>query len=344
MIELYGVNPDIASVALAKKVAREWSGKNKAIVEARTITAAKVAESALSFGLNEYNLVFKIEPSIDTDFTKWAMDNSSDEMTSLTPFDHFGLSDDVKACRSKTLNKCSTDPACTKNWSNTTLFVGSWTEFLDNSQDKTPEELKVSLGLNYNIEDAYITVLYIHDRNNVRVPCSKIPSVDCENKCDYDNLPLNFCENNAEPKTQVADNIVTEYPALAEVVKNMWTCDDAGMPFTGVGTTSGGYKEFILHAGTDTKCKVKLVLPLVDVLDKIHANKITDPNDFSKFKQSPPSSPVLRPAAAPVLAGDEVRRGGGKTKKRKKTKKKKTKRKKRSKKKKRRKRKTKKRK
>jgi len=267
---------------------------NTALGDPRIITQAKLDEANKSFGLDPSNLLFKVETG-KTRLVEWAEEQMKlqTDVSTFTPFDIFGVSEKVKECReTQKGSPCETDPSCTEERGNTSLFMGSWKELLEIMKNGLkPTELSDLLGLNDNASDGYVVIVEVMNRNDIRVPCGDIPSVDCEFKCKYngEDLPLNLCEddNNKDDNNpdDVSNTVKEVYPAVSNIVKNMGACRPNGMPFLGVGKThsqtrqGGGIQEYIINGGGP--CKVKAVSELKKLLNLIP--EIQDHEDFSSF-------------------------------------------------------------
>ena len=216
-------------------------------------------------------------------FAKWANDNIGKGLVPLTPFDKEGqaASKDIIECRSKELNPCSIDPACTARWSDATLFVSEWAQWLKRAQVWAEGNVDITkeLGLNYGTDDLCVVVLYIQDRNNIRLPCDKVSSVDCPMKCNYEHYKENFPIDLCSTKTQA------DLPALSNYIRNMKLCESTGMPFQANGATPNGMTELIIVCGPYNMCEVKLVIPLQEFLQIIRGNHQFNPFDFRIFNQ-----------------------------------------------------------
>ena len=119
-------------------------------------------------------------------------------------------------------------------------------------------------------------VLEILDRNNIRVPCAHIPSVDCPDKCYYGkDLPANMCDKEFQRR----------YPELDGIIEGQNTCTNKkwSMPFQGTGQTPNGMKEYVLNMGPKVKVVVKLKILLRDCLEIIKGNRKITANNFSAF-------------------------------------------------------------
>jgi len=256
----------------------DWPKKNETLFNARTLTQEKLDEANKEWGLKG-NLVFKVEKNASEPFVTWAQGKLRAGETGLTPFDDLGeLSSDVIKCRDSTIDKCGIDPSCTTWRSNDTIFVGDFHELreLVRGADKGVDFNEL-LGLTGVGKDAMIVVLRVKDLLNVRVPCANGPSVICPNRCQYDqeDLPLKFCEDNEAPVSKVSKKVTDNYPVVGNIAANMNLCNSDGAPFLGTGKTSGGVREFILHAGLNTEVEVIYVIRLKDALELIIKDKLT---------------------------------------------------------------------
>jgi hypothetical protein len=253
--------------------------KLKELEEARHLTPDKVKEANKNFGLEgPPNLVVKIDKK-NGDFHEWAKTFKSGANTALQPFDHLlpSKSGNVEECRKEKKSGCSVDPSCTAPRSNTTLFTSGWLEWYEHAKKWNISDIKDELGLWYDVEDACVIVLEILDRDNIRVPCGKIPSVDCEKKCDYGgDLPDDMCSEEFKEK----------YPELHGIIEGQSLCtnEEWSMPFKGNGETPNDMREYIIHMGPKTIVRVKLEMPLKYCLDMIQSGKLTDPTNFAAFE------------------------------------------------------------
>ena len=287
--------------------------------EARNLTKERVEKANETFGINK-PLVVKIDKcgGRGGDFGEWAERNKSNGVVSLTPFDHFGLSDNIIECRRTKNSECRMDPACTTPRSNTTLFVSAWEEWIEEAKHWDIENIKDELGLWYEVEDACVIVLEVLDRSNIRVPCAHIPSVDCPEKCNYgEDLPANMCD----------DRFQMKYPELHGIIEGQGLCENNewSMPFKGDGETPNGMKEYILNMGPEVKVRVKLKIPLKYCLEIIKGGSVTA-NNFIPFNNFNPFTNIGEIKADLFKTGlDQAGRarpsgyaGGGKNKKSKK--------------------------
>jgi len=246
--------------------------------EARNLTKERVEKANETFGINK-SLVVKID-KCDDPFGQWAERNKFKGLVTLTPFDHLGLNENVIECRKQKKGECRMDPSCTKPWSNTTLFVSGWEEWIEEAKKWDIENIKDELGLWYDVKDACVIVLEILDPSNIRVPCAHIPSVNCVEKCNYEgDLPANMCD----------DRFLSKYPGLRGIIEKQNLCKngDWSMPFKGDGETPNGMKEYILNMGPKVHVRVKLKIPLRECLEKIRDASARDrpvtANNFIPF-------------------------------------------------------------
>lgn len=277
--------------------------------EARRLTKGRVEKANETFGIIK-PLVVKIDKCDDA-FGQWAERNKFNGVVSLTPFDHYGLSDNVIECRRKQKSDCRMDPSCTKPYSNTTLFVSGWEEWIEASKGWDIKNIKDELGLWYNVKDACVIVLEILDRSNIRVPCAHIPSVDCPEKCNYgEDLPRNMCDSVFQ----------AEYPGLSGIIEKQSLCTNGewSMPFKGDGETPNGMKEYILNMGPEVKVRVKLKIPLKDCLEIIKGGSVTA-NNFIPFNNIDKiNADLFKTGLADGWSRPSGYAGGGKNKKSKK--------------------------
>ena len=237
--------------------------------EARELTKARVDDANERFGLKPHGtsyFLIKIVQSTTSTLYRWAKLNIGEGVVSLTPYDRSGepLRADVAKCRKIRATECEIDASCTIPHGNTTIFMSDAIEWTQKARKWNIDTIAGELGLSgLDVDNAGVICLELFDGNEIRVPCAKIPSINCPGGCNYGNkFPKNLCD---------VDGFQAEYPALANIIAGQNLCEGGSdaMPFNGLGITPNEMREFILHMGDKTKTRVVFALPLRECLEKI---------------------------------------------------------------------------
>tara|TARA_Y100000768_G_scaffold335260_1_gene276381 strand:- start:549 stop:1448 length:900 start_codon:yes stop_codon:yes gene_type:complete len=235
--------------------------------EARELTKARVDDANTRFGLQPHGnsyFVIKIVQSTTSTLYQWAKEKIHDGVVPLTPYDREPLRDDVAECRSTKATKCAIDASCTTPRGNTTLFMSDATEWKQKARNWDIDNIAGELGLSgLDVDKAGVICLELFDGNKIRVPCARIPSINCPEGCNYgSNFPKDLCD---------VDTFQAEYPALAKIIAGQKLCKGGpdAMPFNGLGETPNKMREFVIHMGEQTEARVVFALPLRECLEKI---------------------------------------------------------------------------
>lgn len=286
--------------------------------KARFLTKKNLDKANSSFHSilnNDGSVKYLAKVELGGPFLDFANENLEKGVVSFIPFDKFRKSDDdnVGRCREGTFNECEIDSSCTEKFSNATLFAAGYEELSQKilSLGKNYKTIEASLGLNYSAKNTHVIVFKILDGIFVRIPCSKYPSLLCNNRCEYpiEDLPLDLCDK---------DNLRDKYPQLSNTIDNMGLCEPGGMPFKGVGETPGhgpepdqGLKEYVVYMGPTTKGEIISVETLDDFHDRLQQEQ----------QQSIQTSKRVLKRRGAMRDLSNIMDGGNKRKKYKKTKK-----------------------